>query len=176
MQKRNSIWTSFLRYCKDIANLLIWALWECLITSINDNSITLQETLVPKVFKSTCGKLCLRAKKSTLSLTSFLRFWKFWECLVIPMKNHIGNFHPYIKTNYITHFFLNILQRNIKLVILGNLGMSDHKQLRYYYEFEETFDVYLQDKKSTLSFRFSLRYCKDIGNLIFWVPRACLAM
>ena len=26
--------TSFFRYCKDIANLLLWVLWECLIMAI----------------------------------------------------------------------------------------------------------------------------------------------
>ena len=47
--------------------------------------------------KSTCKKLwCLSVyKKSTLTLTSFLRycnnivnslFWKLWECLIIPIK------------------------------------------------------------------------------------------
>ena len=30
------------------------------------------------------------------------------------------------KINFITHFFLKILQRNSKLVILGNLGMPGH--------------------------------------------------
>ena len=30
------------------------------------------------------------------------------------------------KINFTTHFFLNILQRNSKLVILGNLGMQGH--------------------------------------------------
>ena len=30
--------------------------------------------------------------------------------------------------NYITHFFLKILQRNSTLVILGNLGMPGHKE------------------------------------------------
>ena len=33
------------------------------------------------------------------------------------------------KIDFITHFFLKILQRNSKLVILGNLGMSGHTQL-----------------------------------------------
>ena len=41
---------------------------------------------------------------------------------------------------FITHFFFNILQRNTKLVILGNLGMPGHMQ------FQETFDVHLQAK------------------------------
>ena len=34
------------------------------------------------------------------------------------------------KINFITHFFLMILQRNIELVIFGNLGMPDHTFLK----------------------------------------------
>ena len=64
-KKSTSSLTYFLRYCKDIANLLFWELWECLAISIN---ITL----------SICSKLsCLYAcKKSTSSLNYFLRHCK----------------------------------------------------------------------------------------------------
>ena len=34
MQKATSSLTSFLRYCKVIADLLFWELWECLTISI----------------------------------------------------------------------------------------------------------------------------------------------
>ena len=37
--------TSFLRYCKGIANLLLWELWEYLIMPINNDSITLYRKL-----------------------------------------------------------------------------------------------------------------------------------
>ena len=47
MQKMNSIPVFFFfRYCKNIANLLHWVLSECLIKPINNDSITLQETLM----------------------------------------------------------------------------------------------------------------------------------
>ena len=61
------------------------------------------------------------------------------------------------KINFITYFFLKIFKK------------PQHR-------FEETFDVYLQAKKSTSSFTFSLRYCEDIANLLFWVLWVCLAM
>ena len=50
-----------------------FAPWECLVIPINNDSITLYEILMPKVFKSTCWKLwCLSTcKKSTSSLTFF---------------------------------------------------------------------------------------------------------
>ena len=60
------------------------------------------------------------------------------------------------------------MQRNSKLVTLGNLGMPGHTHLKWQYQFEETFDVYLQAKQLTSSFIFSLGYCKDIVNLLFW--------
>ena len=63
-----------------------------------------------------------------------LLFWELWECLTIPSKSQyqfVGSFHSYLhaKINFITHFFLKILQRNRKLVILGNLDMPGHTHL-----------------------------------------------
>ena len=94
------------------------------------------ETLMLKVLKSTCKELWRfsACKKSTSSLTSFLRyckdiadllFRKLWECLNIPIKSPSINLQEtFILTcmqqiNFIIHFFLKILQRNSKLVILG---------------------------------------------------------
>ena len=50
------------------------------------------------------------------------------------------------KINFITHFFLAILQRNSRLVISGDLGMPGHTRLKWQYQIKETFDVYLQAK------------------------------
>ena len=52
--------------------------WEFLFMPINNDSITLWNILMPKLLKSICGKfLCLSSsKKSTSSLTSFLRYCK----------------------------------------------------------------------------------------------------
>ena len=68
-----------LRYCKVIANFLLWEFWECSTIPIKNNSINLWETFI---------LICMQ------------------------------------EINFITHFFLKILQRNSKLVILGNLDMS----------------------------------------------------
>ena len=69
----------------------------------------------------------LHAKKSTSSLTSFMRyykeianllFWKFWECLSIRIKKHCINLKETFmlicmqKVNFIPHFFLDIFQTN----------------------------------------------------------------
>ena len=40
-QKRPPFVTSFLGCCKDIANLLLWVIWECLIMSINNDNTNL---------------------------------------------------------------------------------------------------------------------------------------
>ena len=50
------------------------------------------------------------------------------------------------RIDFITHFFRKILQRNNKLVIFGNLDMLGHIHLKRYYQFEESFIVYLQAK------------------------------
>ena len=50
------------------------------------------------------------------------------------------------KVNFISHFFLKILQRNSKLVILGNLSMPGYTHLNWQYQFEEIFDAYYKQK------------------------------
>ena len=75
-------------------------------------------------------------------------------------------------TSSLIYFFLTILQRNSKHVILINLAILCHTHLKWQYHSEETIDVYhgtIIGKSSTLSFTFFLRYCKDIVNLLFWV-------
>ena len=47
------------------------------------------------------------------------------------------------KINFITHLFFKML-KEIANIILGNLGMPGHAHLKWLYQFEETFDVYLQ--------------------------------
>ena len=77
-KKRTPFLTSFLRYWKVIANcLLLWEFWECLIIPISNDSITLQETLMPKVLKQLAGSTVVYLYgKNQLHLTSFLKFVK----------------------------------------------------------------------------------------------------
>ena len=74
----------FLKYCKDIANLLFRELWDCL--TIINQSINLQQAFT---------LVCMQ------------------------------------KINFITYFFLNLFQRNSKLVILVNLDMYGHTHLKW---------------------------------------------
>ena len=58
------------------------------------------------------------------------------------------------KTNFITPFFLKIVKRNGKLVILGTLGMPGYANPKWYYQLVENFRVYLQAKNQLQSYAF----------------------
>ena len=68
--------------------------------------------------------------------------------------------------NFITQFFLEVLQRNYMLVILSTLGLPGQNHNKWC----------SLHKKSTLSLTFFLRYCKDLTDLLFWVIWAGLAI
>ena len=72
-------------------------------------------------------------------------------------------------TSSITSFFLNILQRNTKLVILGNLDKPGHTP-KVMLSIWRNFWCLSADQKST----FSLIYHKDITNLLFWELWTCM--
>ena len=55
------------------------------------------------------------------------------------------------KINFTTHFFYKILQRSNTLVISDNLAMSSNTYLKRQYQFEETFDFYLEKNQPYLS-------------------------
>ena len=75
----------------------------------------------------------LRYCKDTVNLL----FWVLWECFTIPIKiiilicSMLSCSPACKKINFITHFFLKILQRNSKLAIFGNLGMPDHTHQKW---------------------------------------------
>ena len=75
------------------------------------------------------------------------------------------------KINFIIHFFLKILQRNSKLVILGNLGMPGHTHQKEQYELEEIFDVYLQAKNQLHYSCFSWEIAKLLQTCYFGYSR-----
>ena len=151
---------------------------------INNHSITLQPTLVPKVLKSTCRPLRLLSacKKSTSFLTSFLRyctdiinllFWKLWKCLTISIKIIVSacsklSCLPACKNSISSFTFFLRYCREIA-------NVSGHTHQKWHFHSEEAFDNYQQGKINS-SFTLSLRYCKDIIKLLFWVLWACLAM
>ena len=73
------------------------------------------------------------------------------------------------KINFITNFFLKILQRTSKLVILGNLGIPGQTHLIMIVSVWRNLWCLSTSKNSTSFFSLSLRHCKNISNLLFWV-------
>ena len=117
-------------YCKNITSFLFWVLWTRLVTSIKNSNVNFDVYL---------------HAKNQLHLTSFLKyckdianmlFWELWECLIIPFKiivsicKKLSCLSSCKKSTSSLIYFLKILQRNSKLVILGNLGMPDHTHLK----------------------------------------------
>ena len=79
------------------------------------------------------------------------------------------------KINFITHFFLKILQINSKLVILNNLGDAWPHTSKMILSVWRNLWCLSARKKSNSSFKYSLRCCKDTANLLFWALWTCLA-
>ena len=72
------------------------------------------------------------------------------------------------KINFITLFFLKVLQRKRKLVILRHLGMPGDTYLKMIVSIWKNLSI-LSVGKNFSSFTYSSRYGKDIANLLFWV-------
>ena len=73
-------------------------------------------------------------------------------CITFWYFRNFGNAWPSLSE--ITPFFLKISQRNSKFVILDYLGLPGHTHLKWQYEFEETFYVYLQGNNQLHPSRF----------------------
>ena len=134
-----------------------------MIKPINNDGITIKETLMIKSLKSTYRKIwCLYAwKKSTSSLQlllwdivrhSKLSILEMLGMRVHPNKNHCINLKETFmlifmqKISFITHFFPEKFQRNRKLVFFVDLGMLSHTHINWYCRFWKCFDVYQQAK------------------------------
>ena len=127
-----------------------------------------------KVLKSICRKLwCLSAcKKSTSSLFCFFSdiiktlqicsFGNFWNAL--PSLSNLRKLSCLSAckklTSLLTSFLKILLERNSKLVILGNLSIPGHQQLKWLYQFKETIDVYYLCTKINFIFH---NFLKDIA-------------
>ena len=80
----------------------------------------------------------------------------------------------FLLKTFMANFFLKILQRNSKLVILSYLGMPGNIHLKRWHHFEETFDVYLRAKNQLHSSIF-LEILQRYVNFLFWVLWTYLA-
>ena len=95
--------TSFSRCCKDIVNLLIWELWECLTIPVKNHSINLQET-----FMLTCMQqinfittFYIRYCKEIANLL----FWVIWAWLSTPKMVVSRNLWRFSASKKPTSFF-----------------------------------------------------------------------
>ena len=77
--------------------------------------------------------------------------------MTIPSKIIVSickQLHAFLHAkNQFHHSLLFSYIANSKLVILGNLGMPGHTHLKWWYQFEEIFDVYLKAKNQVHSSR-----------------------
>ena len=164
MQKMKFIPNFFLRFCKNIANLLLWVLWECLNIPINNHIITLKKLWWPKCCNQLVGNfdVYLHAKDQlhvsllvsdivkalqTYYMEKIRNAWPSPSKIIVSICKKLSCLSTYKKSNLITHFCLKIFQRNNKqLHILGTLRMSCHTNLRWYCQNQENFDVYMQAK------------------------------
>ena len=87
-QKWTPSLTSFLRYCKDNANLLLWVIWECLIMANSNDSITLKETLMLK----NRNQLVENFDVSLHAKNQFPLQLLFWDVVKTWQTYYFGNF------------------------------------------------------------------------------------
>ena len=73
----------------------------------------------------------------------------------------------WLQKSTLSLLLLKILQRNSKLAILDNLGLSGHPHLKWWYQFEETFDVYLHGKDQLHSLHFPWDIAKILQTCYF---------
>ena len=119
-----------MRFCKDIANFLLYELSECLTIPIKNHSINLWETFM----------LIYMQKINFITHFFFkilqrnnLLFWVIWRGLVTHTQNDSINLKKPLmlicrqKVHFILHNFLEILQKYCKLVYFGYFGLHTHK-------------------------------------------------
>ena len=93
--KMNSIHNFFLGYCKDIANLLHWVLWECLIIPIT----------IPSTFSGSSYHIVENFDTQSVEINC-------WETLIfICIK----------KVNFISNVFRDIV-KTLQTCFFGNFG------------------------------------------------------
>ena len=127
--KSTSSLISFLRYCKEIANLLFWLIWACLATPTWNDTITFMK---PSTFIS--------MEKINFNLHVFLDILqKYFKPVVLGTLGMFGyvypkwyyhlieNFHVYLQAKNQLHHscFYGYIAKVCKL-ILGTFGMPGY--------------------------------------------------
>ena len=141
--------------------------------SISNDSITIQETLIIKVLKSTCKKLwCLSVRKKSTLLYFFLKIFQRNSKPVI-----LGNLGK--PAHKMMFFYLRCLStgkksissftfslRYCKLAILGTLGIANYAHPNWYYQFVEIL-VFICRQKINFIPHIFWGYYKDLGTSYF---------
>ena len=151
--------TSFLRYCKDTANLLFWELQECLIIPIKSHSINLQETYMlicmqkinffthfSVTYPEILGEYRLYLKSLVLGSLEAPTFFP----LLHLQKRHLGHF-PVILSSSRLVFLLFIFYRCQSLV--ANTASA----VLIYFLINSK--VFIQDKKALVIINFGHAWC-----------------
>ena len=112
---------------------------------------------------------------------AYMLFWVFWKCLAAPIKcNSINLQKPLMficaKSQFISHFFLEILQRFCKLAFFSTLGMIGYVYQNCLVSTCRKAWWLTACKKSSSSLLSFVRSFKDIRNFLFWVLWASLDM
>ena len=153
--------TSFFRYCKDIANLLLWVLWECLIMTIIMIVWTCRKLWYPNCWNQYVGNSDIypHAEKKN----QFSRFCKdmqtryfgnFWNACPFPSKIIVSicrKLSCLSACKKSTSSLISFLQ-------YCNKSINVKESIELQYQFEETYDFIGRQK---INFKFFLRYSKD---------------
>ena len=167
-----------MKYCKDVTNLLFWELQECL-------------TIPIKIIVSSCSKLsCLsRSKKSTSSLTFFLRYCKeiatllliaTWTCLATFTQNNSINLKKPLtficgqKNQLYPSRFPWDIAKTLWVCCSGYFAHVWLRTLKVILSTCRKFSCLSARKKSTSSLNAFLDILQRYANFLFWVLWTCL--
>ena len=123
-KKPTSPLTSSLKYCKDFANLLFWVIWASMAISNKINGINLWDCLMficmqknqlhPSFHFWDIAKIL-----QTFYFGYFVHAWLRPVKTILPACRKLPCLSSCIKVIFISHFFLEILKKYCKLIILG---------------------------------------------------------
>ena len=117
--------------------------------------------------------MCIYMQKISFISTSFGNAWLSQSKTIVSICRTCSCLFAYQKINFMTTFFLKVLQKNSKLFWGGNLDMPGYTHLKWYHQFKETCDVYLQGKINMILQVFLeilQRYCKFINLGTLGIP------
>ena len=142
-QKWPPFLTSFLRYCKDIVNLLLWVIWECLIMPINNDNNNLVENfdaqIVETNFQETLIFISIQKINYIFNFFSeilqrhcklaILGPFGMHDIPILSTCSKLSCLSACKKSTSSLNSFYDIAKS--KHVILDNLGMSGHTYLKW---------------------------------------------